>query len=522
MAENATNNIPRELQELPQWVVYKVEKNNDGKPTKIPYDAKNPHRKASSTRAKTWTDYEQAVRVGLNGRGFDGIGFVFSEEDDYAGVDLDHCVRDGKIEPWAQEYIRQLNSYAEFSPSGTGVHVIVKAVFSKEDRKKIELGGNGHPKAAIERYSSGRYFTVTGRHISGTPVMIHNRQQEIDVIFDSLLHKKENDVEFGQQRKADAQGFEGPDEELLNAARNANNGEKFSALFDRGDLSAYNGDHSAADQALVNILTFCCGPHPERIDRLFRRSALCRKKWLDREDYRNRTIDTAIKHCGKSCNRKSNQVVSQRKGEYHLTDAGNAERFSHQHGDKVRYCWTTGRWLVYDGRRWNSQKGTATANCLTIETARGILAEARGVDDKNKRRKIVEWAFQSERSAHLAAMLSIARSLPPIATYAEDFDKDNYLFNCRNGTIDLRSGKLKAHDPNDMITKLAPVHFPDEQDQASIDLWLNCLSTWHKGEQDSIDYLQRLGGMCLTGDTSSRCFPIFYGSGMNGKSVSFR
>lgn len=202
--------------------------------------------------------------------------------------------------------------------------------------------------------------------------------------------------------------------------------------------------------------------------------------------------------------------------QFNLTEAGNAERFALQCGDKIRYNWTSGTWLYFDGKRWNPHTGCASSNRLALETARNMFEDAKQVDDTEKRSKIIKWSLYSEKLNVLNNTLSIARSMQPIEAYSKQFDQNQYLLNVENGTIDLKSGKLLPHNPKHMITKLAPVVYDEE---ATFSLWLDCLNTWMQGDQDSIDYLQRLGGMCLTGDISSRVFPIFYGSGKNGKSV---
>ena len=103
--------------------------------------------------------------------GYGGIGFVFTPEDDLCGVDLDGCLdqQTREMEPWAREIVEELNSYTEISPSGTGVHVLVRA--------KLPAGRNR--KGRFEAYDRGRYFTVTGRHLPGTPRGIEGRQEEL-------------------------------------------------------------------------------------------------------------------------------------------------------------------------------------------------------------------------------------------------------------------------------------------------------------------------------------------------------
>jgi len=137
-------NIPEELRQRPQWVVHKE---------KVPYIAGGVGR-ASSTDSLTWRTFEEAVQALRTGR-YDGIGFVFSSGDPFAGVDLDKC-RDpgtGELEEWAEKIVAAFGGYAEASPSGTGVHIIVRG---KAPNKK---------RGPIEAYSSERFFTVTGEKL---------------------------------------------------------------------------------------------------------------------------------------------------------------------------------------------------------------------------------------------------------------------------------------------------------------------------------------------------------------------
>ena len=137
-------NIPEELRQRPQWVVHKE---------KVPYIAGGVGR-ASSTDSLTWRTFEEAVQALRTGR-YDGIGFVFSSGDPFAGVDLDKC-RDpetGELEEWAEKIVVAFGGYAEASPSGTGVHIIVRG---KAPNKK---------RGPIEAYSSERFFTVTGEKL---------------------------------------------------------------------------------------------------------------------------------------------------------------------------------------------------------------------------------------------------------------------------------------------------------------------------------------------------------------------
>ena len=140
--------IPHELKARPQWVVWKMEE-GEGKSTKVPYTPRSEH-KASSTDLTTWGTFEEALDVIAR---YDGMGFVLCSGDPYTGIDLDDC-RDpvtGEIEPWALRIVRSLSSYAEVSPSGTGIHVIAKGKAPKNGKR-----------GKVEMYSSERFFTITG------------------------------------------------------------------------------------------------------------------------------------------------------------------------------------------------------------------------------------------------------------------------------------------------------------------------------------------------------------------------
>lgn len=291
--ESGPQRAPAELRGAPQWVVWRAEL-RDGKSRKVPYNAATG-RRASSTDASSWSTFEKATEANRNGD-FTGVGFVFSEADPFCGVDLDDCLDDeGSLSADARAIVTRLNTYTEISPSGRGVKLIL--------RGKLPPGGNR--KGKVEIYDRGRYFTITGWHFQGTPTTIEKRQAELDALHQDL---------FGRSRsKRRAPTPTGSacleDEELLTKARNAQNGERFRALFDEGDLSAYRGDDSAADLALSNFLSFWSRGDREQIDRLFRRSRLMRPKWDETRGattYGAMTIEKALS--SSSASSPSNEV----------------------------------------------------------------------------------------------------------------------------------------------------------------------------------------------------------------------
>ena len=146
-----TQNIPKEIQALPQWVA-----RNAGKVPMNPRTGKN----ASPADRQTWGTLQEALDA-CSRYNLAGVGFVFSADDPYCGVDLDHCrdQKTGEIKGWARLIVDRLQGYAEISPSGTGVHIIIKAKLPDGAKHKKTLPDGG----AVEFYDSGRYFTMTGR-----------------------------------------------------------------------------------------------------------------------------------------------------------------------------------------------------------------------------------------------------------------------------------------------------------------------------------------------------------------------
>ncbi|MGO9019177.1 MAG: hypothetical protein ACLQVJ_12605 [Syntrophobacteraceae bacterium] len=151
-------NIPDELKHLNQWLGWKYE-TREGKLTKIPKDPKTGMN-ASSTDPDTWSTIQEAL-IATKTYGLDGIGFVFSESDPYTGIDLDSCINPdtGELESWARRWVDLLQSYTEITPSGKGLHIIVKG--------RKPAGFSRCRKGKIEVYDRERFFTFTGNLFNG-------------------------------------------------------------------------------------------------------------------------------------------------------------------------------------------------------------------------------------------------------------------------------------------------------------------------------------------------------------------
>jgi putative DNA primase/helicase len=275
-------NIPEAIKALPQWVCWRFSF-VEGKWTKAPVTLTDTL--ASSTDPNTWATFEEALEAFPNVGG-DGIGFVFSADDPYVGIDLDDC-RDpdtGAVQPWAKDIVLRLATYAEVSPSGTGIKLWA---MGKKPGKKCRTKYEG---GEVEIYDRARYFCATGCRLQGMEAIRPNAQDDINWLYGKLFPTKTS------AKTKSYSHVESDDADLLAKARRADNGAKFAALFDHGDASRHGNDDSRADAALCSMLAFWTNKDAGRMDRLFRQSALYREKW-ERQDYRDRTVEFAVENC---------------------------------------------------------------------------------------------------------------------------------------------------------------------------------------------------------------------------------
>ncbi|GGL34186.1 hypothetical protein GCM10009037_17250 [Halarchaeum grantii] len=279
------DSVPDTLRSVPQWVCWTT-RQRGSKSTKVPIDPQTGAF-ASTTDPTTWTTFDDATRTASSSDTLAGVGFVFTDDDPFVGIDLDNA-RDpdtGRPEPWAKDLITTLDSYTEVSPSGTGYHVYVRGSLSSARNRAGD----------VECYEHSRFFTVTGQHVGGTPRSIYERPRELRRITEEYLEP--DDVESTSARTVSESGRVLSDDDLLERARRAKNGEKFERLW-RGDTSGYDS-HSEADMALVSLLAFWTAGDIAWMDALFRQSGLFREKWDERhyadgETYGARTLQRAV------------------------------------------------------------------------------------------------------------------------------------------------------------------------------------------------------------------------------------
>lgn len=197
-----------------------------------------------------------------------------------------------------------------------------------------------------------------------------------------------------------------------------------------------------------------------------------------------------------------------------LTDLGNARRLAASFADRLRYCWEFQCWLCWDGKRW-TKYSPELARQAAMTIAETLFAEAGKEQDADRRKYLVSHALRSMNASGLSSMLDVARGLPGLTIKPAALDQDPWLLNVENGAVDLRTGELKDHDPDDYLTHLAPVAFDPS---ATCPQWLAFLKR-SLPDQERIDFLQRALGYSLTGVVRERCMFVTYGGTQRGKTT---
>lgn len=530
--------IPEELKAHPRWVCCTD--------NKLPLDPKTG-RAADSTDPGTWADYSTAAAA-VSPLGCRGVGFVLG--DGFSGIDIDHCIDTvtGTVDERALAIVEAMQSYTEISPSGTGLHILFNGGKPGPACRRSLGGGVG-----LEMYDGGRYFTVTGRSWHDPPLPLADRTAEAAEIYRQYLDKPKPAATTAAQappvqpRPAGALS----DAEILEKAKQAKGGEKLAALL-AGDWQAYASSHSEADLALCNLLAFWLGADKQRMDAAFRASGLYRPKWDQRrgaDTYGNITLARALADCQEVYDPtpvlteipseeakaevadllRSMGIAPGKKEEsapapsapapgrktYSLDDTGNARRFRDLYGDKVRYNYTQGCWMIWTGQVWRRDE-TAAVKQMCDAMLDGMEKGLFGIHDPQQAAALRKFIQKSRGSHAKDNLLKEAQHLTGIPATDNDFDKARGMFNVQNGVLKLRSAKLCDHERARLITRLAGASYnPD----ATAPTWLRFLDDVTGGDKDLQIYLQCMVGYMLTGSTREQCIFFLYGDGSNGKST---
>ncbi|PEG03933.1 MULTISPECIES: phage/plasmid primase, P4 family [Bacillus cereus group] len=504
---NNFNNIPTELKNCSQWVLWRKEKRN-GKLTKVPYQVNS--KIAQANNRNTWSSFEMVVEKYKQG-GYDGIGFVFSKQDDYVGIDLDKCCVDGDLSELAQEIMNIVPSYTEYSPSGKGIHIIAKG--------KIPLRGPGTgkkvPSIGLEVYRHTRYFTFTGDSINNHPV--EESTENLKVLFQKYIEKKEVPAAPKTpyvSRKSNISILS--DAELWERMFDSKSGAAIKDLF-QGIL--INGDHSSTDMALCNHLAFWTDKDASKMDSMFRESALIRDKWdkphsSDGRTYGEMTIEKAIESTHSSVSDYNRSSDYNRKNDVHYLVNEQVEtngikkgswwsenngRTSFLHHIMVEYILQENKIVRFpneDGDIYVYNKATGIYELdKTCRKLRSLVRDAE-ILKRNQVREVQEYIMD----------------MSPVVNE----ESKNYIA-VENGLLHLDSMQFKEFTPDVFVTKKIPTKYNSKAFDSFVEKTLMKVSDGHLPTIKNIH--EMFGAVLYPTLLVPKMFYLYGRSAHNGKST---
>lgn len=448
-----------------RWVLWKY----DERAGKVPFQGDGRH--AQSNNPQTWATWVELQPFVAQ---YSGVGLMLGAP--LSGADLDHCVENGVIAPWAQEVIRHLNSYTEISPSGTGIRILTLGRHGHDTGRKLKRRETGE---AAEAYDNVRFLTFTGNHAAGTPTDLCERDAELAWLWDQI-----------DQGKCPPSALEGLKVQVSRA-----DFDKLNA----GDWSAY-GSQSDAVPAFVYLL---CKRYEndEDVDRAFRESGMFSEKWADGKWDR----------LGAKEIKKARAFIEQAVPLPRMTHGSLAEAFLRDNRDFL-FVYDTKQIAQWVKTRWDL--GDKNEDRLLFRAAAKYLSSlwaryGEPEDGKQDPRRKLEDANMVQGVVRMAKA-----NLPVIMS--EKFDSNPYLLGLPNERIiDLRTAAVRDMRREDYITQRVYVS-PDANCPTRVfDKFLEDITL-----EDSAlaSFLVRLGALCLTSLPWQNLF-FLIGSGRNGKGV---
>ena len=539
-------NIPAELKNDCRFCVWKMERGKSSRLTKVPYNPATGG-KAQSNNAQTFAPFVTAMKAYAMG-GYDGIGIRVSTG--IGAIDIDHCIReDGSLNDVAASVLGIFkDAYFERSPSGTGLRGFFRV--DPEycfDKTVYYINNRQHGLEVYLPGATNRFVTVTGDQYRQGSVPLE--MEALQTVLDTFMKRKTQVVNTAIEPCSYL-----TDEQVIEHAKNAASGERFLDYYN-GNWRKYFDNQSDADMGFVSMLCFWCGCDEEQIDRIFRSSGMMRPKW-DRQQagttYGAITIRNAVSTCQsvylpvragdladpeqefEDIDREEEKKAADFKADisrikltleemkphsnprYGRDEIGIGNAFADYFQPIARFNRDRGIWYVYDGRVWRPDEGGLKVAELAKLLADKLYTFALQIKDEDVRNRYIKRVQKLQLRKNRKTMVEDAKSVHPIPMAA--FDRNTNLFNCQNGTLDLKTLAFREHSPEDFLTMVSGVNYDPE---ASCPRWYSFINEVMCNDQELASYLQRALGYALTGDTTLECLFILYGAtSRNGKGTT--
>ena len=492
-----------EFKQERRWLLWRSEARN-GRQTKVPYSVHGGL--GSSTDPQTWGDYEEVAAAVDT---FDGLGFAIT--DGNVLIDVDGCRNPGTqiIEPWALDITAVLNAPTEVSPSGNGLHVYLR---SKNARSVRRMFGIGERKRGIEIYAGGRYAAVTFESLPGTP----NETPERDL---SEFIARVERGDFDPQDVRDAHIRESC-RRWEREAKHTNSRSRTAFDLDRW-ASAYHLEVLSRKSDGI-IIVACPGSHggyDVRDGRAFLKqfpngavAAGCLhqscslangsgNRW---REFRQ-LIEGPTTHSKKVARMDGNGAPDV-KTPLKFSEDALALRFTSLHAENLRYVAGWGKWMLYDGVRWREDYVLNVFDRCRLVCRDASDECLREGGDESDATKLVS-------ASTVAAVHRLAMSDQRTAATTDQWDTSIYLLNTPSGAVDLCTGEMRPCVREDFCSKITAV-----APGGPCPLWRRFLGQVTDWSAELENFLQRMVGYSLTGDTCEECLFFLYGLGANGKS----
>ena len=496
MLSNATaihiQNIPNEMKEVKAWVFWR-EGERDGKITKIPTSPFNG-RNINVTDPSNWMTFEDAMRYS-RATGIAGIGFVFSQEHGFVGVDIDHCIdENGNLSAMAEEIVETLSSYTEVSVSGTGLHIICKGT--------LPLGRNKDQKLGLEMYSKDRFFTVTG-DVWLDCTDIEERTDELSRIHGQFLAGMTGEQQ-DKGRKSTNSGMT----DVIEQMRRGKNGDVLFDLY-HGDWQRHYPSQSEAEIRLMNALAFYTDSDAELMDSMYRESGLYRPKWDEKRSdgttYGQMTIDKAIMG---TVNRRGSSLKN--------TASKNSVRGIQRElppwyarGERGKVSFVPGILAEHLSEKVDAIYVASSYYLFQ----HGVYIETEGDQIRKTIRQHLKVEYM--KPSHLTDVYDLWKTY--VLHSISELNNDENLINFKNGIYNVRTKAFVDHSPTVFSTiQINAEYRPDAACPEFLKFLKETLSP------DNIQLVQEILGYLLVPFTQAQKAFLLYGPPRTGKSTFLR
>ena len=512
----APNPLVYAFGEQPIWCSWRMQKDKDGRPTKVPL--------AKSNDPTTWKTFAE-IQATTEG---DGTGIMFPPDKLLLGIDLDHCIEGGElIKEELREFLTEARTYTEVSPSGTGLHLF----FLLQEPATLKKNRSGD----IEVYNTHRFFTVTqeswGKALPVRIVGIPEMQKLLRMLGYPWSEEGGKTVETPKKPEGEPERSDAVVKRIMFESKV---GKKAKSVWD-GDISEYDDDDSLADMGLVSHLRFFTGGNRAQTERLWLSSPLgARDKTQKREDYRSRTLDAVWKGGGEVMGKKVTDVMegpiqrmqsAMRAAKSWLDDAYKDGDFKEINKAKKALKDTRAEYslifdlhfaqlhphLLYetgeDSTYWDYDKEEGIYVEMNKSEVRSMLIR------DLKREDMDEYAKENYCRDCLARYR--AHNSDRARTY-DDFDADGDWFHASNGWVHLETREFEPHSPSRNSRRKSAVVYDSKAKCPRYDAFL---TEDIQRPQDEVRVLKQFSGLILTPDISQQKMLTIIGKPGSGKST---